>query len=90
MYTISAEEDIGAIVGIVFGCIFGALLLGVLVWWTWRKGYCDGMLYHNGSRIDYGGLFGKYTLIGSMFGLQKRSEMRSFDEAFLNLLHEIY
>ena len=41
-----AEEDIGAIVGIVFGCVFGALLIGILIWWTWRKGYCSGMLCH--------------------------------------------
>ncbi|XP_039247611.2 junctional adhesion molecule C-like isoform X1 [Styela clava] len=36
------EQDIGAIVGIVFAVIFALLLIGVLVWWTWKKGYCDG------------------------------------------------
>uniref|UniRef100_H2YAI4 Ig-like domain-containing protein n=1 Tax=Ciona savignyi TaxID=51511 RepID=H2YAI4_CIOSA len=36
------NQDVGMIVGIVFGVIFGLLLIGVLVWWTWRKGYCDG------------------------------------------------
>ncbi|XP_076801374.1 junctional adhesion molecule A-like isoform X2 [Clavelina lepadiformis] len=37
------DQDVGMIVGIVFGVIFGLLLIGVLVWWTWRKGYCDGI-----------------------------------------------
>jgi len=38
------SQDVGAIIGIVFGVIFGVLLIGILVWWTWRKGYCDSEL----------------------------------------------
>ncbi|XP_002124612.3 junctional adhesion molecule 3B-like isoform X1 [Ciona intestinalis] len=37
------NQDVGMIVGIVFGVLFGLILIGVLVWWTWRKGYCDGL-----------------------------------------------
>lgn len=36
------EQDVGMIVGIVFGIIFLLLLLLVLAWWTRKKGYCSG------------------------------------------------
>nr|CAB3257675.1 junctional adhesion molecule C-like [Phallusia mammillata] len=40
---VTKTQDVGLIVGIVFAVIFGVLLIAVLVWWTWRKGYCDNV-----------------------------------------------
>ena len=46
------EEDVCAIIGIVFGCFFSVILIAMLVWWTWKCGYCDGKYLMDQSRIS--------------------------------------